>query len=88
MISRNSVDFNCFGEKIGAENEVVILLNSLPDVYKEVKIALKYGRESISTDAITSTVRTKELELIIEKKETTNSEGLFARGKQKHKWKG
>ncbi|XP_022152111.1 uncharacterized protein LOC111019900 [Momordica charantia] len=58
-----SSEFNSLGEKIGAENEAFILLNSLPESYREVKVALKYGRESITTDAIISAVKTKELEL-------------------------
>lgn len=82
-----SSEFKNLGEKIGDENEVFILLNSLPDAYKEVKVALKYGRESITTDAIISAVETKELELMATKRETPNAEGHFAKGKNKNGWK-
>ena len=42
-------EFKNLGEKLGGENEAQVLLNSLPNAYKEVKNALKYGRESITT---------------------------------------
>lgn len=75
--------FKNLGEKIGDEKKDFFLLNSLPEAYKEVKYALKYGRESITTDVIVSTIRTKELQLISLKNET--SEGLFVNGKSKNK---
>lgn len=68
---------------MGDGNEAYVLLNSLPDAYKEVKNAMKYGRESITTDAIISALRTKELELQVIKKEQPNAEGLFVKGKNK-----
>lgn len=58
-----SSEFKNLGEKIGDENEAFILLNSLPEAYKDVKTALKYGRVSVTTYAIISAVKTKELEL-------------------------
>lgn len=76
-------EFKNLGEKIGDKNEAFILLNSLPEAYKDVKNALKYGRESITTDGIISAIRTKELELVSLKKET--SEGHFVKGKTRNK---
>lgn len=80
---RMTSEFKNLGEKIGDENEAFVLLNSLPEAYKEVKTALKYGRENITTDAIISAIRTKELEILSLKKET--SEGMFVKGKNKNK---
>lgn len=74
-------EFKTMGEKIGDENEAFVLLNSLPDAYKEVKTALKYGRDSITTQVIISAIRTKELEILSQKKDS--NEGLFVKGKQK-----
>lgn len=38
------------GEKMSDENQAIILLNSLPDSYKEIKAAIKYGRDSLTLD--------------------------------------
>ena len=32
-------------EKVSKENQAIILLNSLPDSYKDIKAAIKYGRK-------------------------------------------
>lgn len=36
------------GEKMSDESQAVILLNSLPESYKEIKSAIKYGRDSFN----------------------------------------
>lgn len=82
------MEFKNLGENIGDENESFILLNSLPDVYREAKVALKYERESISTDGIISEFKTKELELLASKRESSSAEGHFAKGKTKNNDKG
>ena len=48
-----SSDFRELGDKTGDE----ILLNSLPKAYKEVKVALKYGRQIITTDDVISAIK-------------------------------
>ena len=55
-------DFNQSGEKLGIESEAAILINSLHDA------TLKYGRESISVDAVITALKNKELELQLEGK--------------------
>ena len=35
-------------EKLSDENEAIILLNSLLDSFRDVKVAIKYGRSSLS----------------------------------------
>ncbi|TXG64595.1 hypothetical protein EZV62_011589 [Acer yangbiense] len=64
-------------EKLSDENEAIILLNSLPDSFKDVKAAIKYGRSSLSLEECISALKSKELELKIEKKD--NGENLFVR---------
>ena len=54
-----SSDFKELGDKIGDENELFILLNSLSEEYKEVKMALKYGRQKITTDDVILAVKTR-----------------------------
>lgn len=53
-------------------------MNSLPDSYKDVKAALKYGRDKILIDGIISALKAKETELLqMIKKESQNAEGIF-----------
>ena len=67
-------------EKISDENQAIIILNSLPDMYKDLKSAIKYGRDSLSLEDVLGALRSKDLEIKIEKK--GNSEGLQVRGRQ------
>ncbi|KAA0051442.1 Retrovirus-related Pol polyprotein from transposon TNT 1-94 [Cucumis melo var. makuwa] len=66
---------NQTGEKLGAENEAAILINSIHDTYKEVKTGLKYGRETITVNSVITTLKSKELELKTENKTSNAAEG-------------
>ncbi|XP_038887099.1 uncharacterized protein LOC120077281 [Benincasa hispida] len=46
------VDLNNISEKMSNENQAVILLNSLPESYREIKAAIKYGQDSFSMDIV------------------------------------
>lgn len=48
-------EFNQLGERLEVENETAILINSLRDIYRKVKSALKYGRGLVLVDATTTT---------------------------------
>ncbi|TYK27655.1 Retrovirus-related Pol polyprotein from transposon TNT 1-94 [Cucumis melo var. makuwa] len=61
-------EFNQLGEKLRAESEAAIFINSLHDTYKEVKSTLKYGRESVLVDVVITALKSKELELQLEEK--------------------
>ena len=52
-ISLASID----DEKIGDESQAIILLNSLPDSYKEVKAAIKFGKKTITLDEVIFALR-------------------------------
>ncbi|TXG65726.1 hypothetical protein EZV62_007001 [Acer yangbiense] len=67
-------------EKLSNENEAIILLNALPDSFKDVKAAIKYGRTSLSLEECISALKSKDLELKIENKDS--GENLFVRGRQ------
>lgn len=56
-------------EKIEDENKAIILLNSLPDNFREIKSAIKYGRDSLTTNLVIDALRSKELESKTNKKE-------------------
>lgn len=55
------------------------MLNSLPESYKDLKAAIKYGRESLSLEDVLGALRSRDLEIKFEKKGTT--EGLNVRGR-------
>ena len=66
-------------EKISTENQAIIILNFLPDSYKDLKSAIKYGRESLSLDDVLGALRSRDLEMKMERKGTT--EGLQVKGR-------
>ncbi|TXG73733.1 hypothetical protein EZV62_002312 [Acer yangbiense] len=66
-------------EKLSDDNEAIILLNSLLDSFRDVKAAIKYGRSSLSLEECISALKSKDLELKIEKKD--HGKNLFAKGK-------
>ena len=61
------------GEKISYENQAIIILNSLPDTFKDLKATIKYGRESLSLDDVLGALRTSDLEIKFEKKRNSKS---------------
>ncbi|KAA0059776.1 Retrovirus-related Pol polyprotein from transposon TNT 1-94 [Cucumis melo var. makuwa] len=68
------------------ENQVVILLNSLLETYREVKVAIKYGRDSLTMNIVLDALKTRNLEI---KKEHKDRELLVAKGRiDKMSWKG
>ena len=66
-------------EKISDENQAIIILNSLLDTYKDLKTAIKYGRESLTLDDVLGALRLRELEIKIKRK--VSSEGMQIRGR-------
>ncbi|KAA0056593.1 Retrovirus-related Pol polyprotein from transposon TNT 1-94 [Cucumis melo var. makuwa] len=80
------VYLNNIGEKMLDENEAVILFNSLPETYREIKAAIKYGRDSLTMSIVLDALKTRNLEI---KKERKDGELLMARGRSdKNSWKG
>lgn len=62
------------------ENKVIILLNSLPESYHEIKAAIKYGRDSLTLDVVLSALRSRELEM--KKLKGKKAKVLTVRGQQ------
>lgn len=83
--SRICIELQNSGETITDDDQAVILLNSLPESFKEVKSAIKYGRDKMSLDSILASLRLKDLELKKEKKET---EVFFAKENQRQQYRG
>ena len=68
-----TVSLATIDERISNENQVIIILNSLPDTFKDLKAAIKYSIESLSLDDILGTLQSRDLEIKFEKK--SNSKG-------------
>ena len=62
-------------EKISDENQASLLLKSLPKFHKDLKIAIKYGRESITLEDDLVALRSRDFEIKKDKK-STPIEGL------------
>lgn len=60
-------DITNAGEKVSEEYKSVILLNAIPEVYKDVKSAIKYGRDTLTPDIVINSLRSKELELKVDR---------------------
>jgi len=67
-------------EKISDENQAILLLNSLLESYKDMKIVIKYGRESLSLENALVALRSRDLEVKKDKKSNT-AKGLQVQGK-------
>lgn len=75
------------------EYKTIILLNVIPDTYKEVKNAIKYSRDTLTPEIVINSLRSKEFELRSERK---YGEVHMIRGRPKFKnqeesskkWKG
>lgn len=79
--NRLSCDLADCDEKLSKDQLAVVLLNSINDMYKDVKNAIEYGRETLTTDVIINALRNKELELKCDRKESINGENLMAKTK-------
>ena len=78
-------------EKIGDESQAIILLNSLPESYRELKAAIKFGRTTITLDEVTAALRSWESEMKPKIKGNGVGESLSIRGRSKdknQKWRG
>lgn len=66
--NRLSCDLAFCDKKLSKDQLAVVLLNSFGDIYVDVKSAIEYGRETLTTDIIICALRNKELELKSERK--------------------
>jgi len=68
IINKLVQDITICGETISEEYKAVILLNVIPDIYKEVKNVIKYGRDTLTLEIVIDSLRSKEMELKHEKR--------------------
>ena len=69
---------NC-DQKFSDEHYAVILLNSLPESFREIKNAIKYGRNSLTYEVVVNALKSRDLKLKSETKD--RGEGLTVRGR-------
>ncbi|KAL2512555.1 CCHC-type domain-containing protein [Abeliophyllum distichum] len=75
-------------EKVSEEYKAVILLNAIPEAYRDVKNAIKYGRDTLTQDIVINSLRSKDMELKIEKADSSNSESLYVSGRSQTRQNG
>ena len=81
-LDENFDEFNkLVGKKINDEDQTIILLNSLPLTYSQLRDTIKYGRDTLSLDYLELAIRFKELELRADKKTNSSNEALNVRGR-------
>ena len=84
---RMNIELGNSGENVALsdETQAIILLNALPESFKEVKYAIKYGRTSITLEEVISTLKSRDLEIKTEKGESSSGENHFARGRSQER---
>ncbi|KAL2493081.1 Integrase catalytic domain-containing protein [Abeliophyllum distichum] len=75
---------NC-DEKLSQDQLAVVLLNSISDRHKDLKNALEYGRDNLTTDIIISALKNRDLEIKSENRENLRGETLIVKGKNFNK---
>ena len=80
-LDKITIDLANIDKKISDENQAIILLNSLSDSFKEVKATIKYGKDNLSLDDVLGALRSRDLEIKFEKKDSNNRENLMACGR-------
>ncbi|KAL2484415.1 gag pre-integrs domain-containing protein [Abeliophyllum distichum] len=79
--SKLSQDLASCGEKFSDEHQAIILLNDLPDTFKDVRNAIEYGRDSLTTEIVVNFLRTKNLDIQQQNLNSVKGEGLNVRGR-------
>lgn len=63
------------------EDQAVILLNSLPERYKNFVETIKYGRQTLKLSEVQAAITAKDAEIRAGEKKTNDAEGLIIRGR-------
>ncbi|KAL2237106.1 UNVERIFIED_CONTAM: Retrovirus-related Pol polyprotein from transposon TNT 1-94 [Sesamum indicum] len=76
-------DIKLAGDKYIDEYSPIVLLNAIPESYSDVKAAIKYGRDDINIETVISGLKSKELDLKINKPSQNQHEINMVRGRTK-----
>ncbi|KAL2474843.1 Retrovirus-related Pol polyprotein from transposon TNT 1-94 [Abeliophyllum distichum] len=78
---------NC-GEKVSEEYKAIILLNFIPEIYKEVKNAIRYGRDTLTPEIVIDSHRSKEMDVKVEKDDKKSGNIHMMRGRTQFRQTG
>ncbi|KAL2240931.1 UNVERIFIED_CONTAM: Retrovirus-related Pol polyprotein from transposon TNT 1-94 [Sesamum indicum] len=76
-------DIKLTGDKNIDEYSPIVLLNAIPEFYSDVKVAIKYGRDSVNIETVVNGLESKELDIKTNKPSQNQHEVNFARGRMK-----
>ncbi|KAL2227396.1 UNVERIFIED_CONTAM: Retrovirus-related Pol polyprotein from transposon TNT 1-94 [Sesamum indicum] len=74
-------DIKLAGDKYIDEYSPIVLLNAIPESYSDVKAAIKYGRDSINLETVVNGLKSKELDLKVNKPSQNHYEINSVRGR-------
>jgi hypothetical protein len=75
---------NC-DEEVSEMYKAIILFNSMPNSYRKVKNAIKYGRDTLTSEIVIDSLRNKEMEMKVEKEDERSGELHMMRSRMKFK---
>ncbi|KAL2471172.1 Integrase catalytic domain-containing protein [Abeliophyllum distichum] len=74
--SKLSQDLASCSEKFSDEHQTIILLNVLPDTFKDVRNAIEYDRDSLTIEIVANSLRIKNLDIQKQNLNSVKGEGL------------
>ncbi|KAL0291218.1 UNVERIFIED_CONTAM: hypothetical protein Sangu_2540100 [Sesamum angustifolium] len=78
-------DIKLTGDKNIDDYTPIVLLNAIPDVYSDVKAAIKYGRDNVCLDTVINGLKSKEMDIKTNKTSQSNNEVNMVRGRTKNR---
>ncbi|KAL0407949.1 UNVERIFIED_CONTAM: hypothetical protein Sradi_1729300 [Sesamum radiatum] len=78
-------DIKLTGDKNIDDYTPIVLLNAILETYSDVKAAIKYGRDNVSLDTVINGLKSKEMDIKINKTNQSSSEVNFVRGRTKNR---
>ncbi|KAL0396058.1 UNVERIFIED_CONTAM: hypothetical protein Scaly_0054200 [Sesamum calycinum] len=78
-------DIKLTGDKNIDDYTPIVLLNTIPDVYSDVKAAIKYGRDNVSLDTVINGLKSKEMDIKTNKTGQSHNEVNMVRGRTKNR---
>ncbi|KAL0381460.1 UNVERIFIED_CONTAM: hypothetical protein Sangu_0210300 [Sesamum angustifolium] len=78
-------DIKLTGDKNIDDYSPIVLLNAIPETYRDVKAAIKYGRDNVNLEIVVSGLKSKEMDLKTNKPSQNQNEVNFVRGRTKNR---
>ena len=78
-------DIKLTGDKNIDEYSPIVLLNAISDTYSNVKSAIKYDRDSMNLDTVVNGLKSKEIDLKMNRPSSNQYEVNSVRGKSRYR---